>query len=67
METDLERIWVVKKAEDESGRPVNLGLLMELNDDGDESALREHAHSLIPGSRLLDVDTPPNTKQNLLK
>ncbi len=67
VETDLERIWVVKKAEDESRRPVDLGLLMELIDDGDESALREHAHSLIPGSRLLDVDTPPNTKQNLLK
>lgn len=70
VETDLDRIWVVKKNAKDTGvsatetsgagalpadAQVNLGHLLELIDDGDETALRNYAHSLIPGSRLLDV------------
>ncbi len=55
VETDLDRIWVVKNNARESSAKIDLGHLLELIDEGDESALREYAHSLIPGSRLLDA------------
>ncbi|MEM9015805.1 MAG: polysaccharide biosynthesis protein, partial [Verrucomicrobiota bacterium] len=51
--TDLDRIWVVKKNDSEVVEPVDFGRLLELIDDGDEEGLREYAHSLIRGSRLI--------------
>ncbi|NLT71548.1 MAG: polysaccharide biosynthesis protein, partial [Verrucomicrobiaceae bacterium] len=51
--TDLDRIWVVKKNVNGTSAKIDLGYLLELIDEGDEAALREYAHSLIPGSRLL--------------
>ncbi|MEX2577580.1 MAG: nucleoside-diphosphate sugar epimerase/dehydratase [Verrucomicrobiales bacterium] len=62
--TDLDRIWVVKKNAKEGSEPVDLGHLLELIDDGDENALREYAHSLIPGSRLLNLTAPPRKEQH---
>lgn len=51
--TDLDRIWVVKKNGADACAPVDIGRLLELIDEGDESALREYADSLIQGSLLL--------------
>jgi len=56
--TDLDRIWVVKKNDDELLPPVDLGELFELIDAADEEGLRSYAHSLIRGSRLKDGRTP---------
>lgn len=53
--TDLDRIWVVKKNGKETNVKIDLGHLLELIDDGDEGALREYVHTLIPGSRLLNA------------
>lgn len=50
--TDLDRIWVVKKNASSRGLPVDIGYLLELIDDGDEEAIRQYAHSVIPGSKL---------------
>ncbi|MEM6280044.1 MAG: nucleoside-diphosphate sugar epimerase/dehydratase [Verrucomicrobiota bacterium] len=51
--TDLDRIWVVEKDSPGAMAAVDLGYLLELIDDTDEEGLREYAHSLIPGSKLL--------------
>ncbi|MEM6915389.1 MAG: nucleoside-diphosphate sugar epimerase/dehydratase, partial [Verrucomicrobiota bacterium] len=51
--TDLDRIWVVEKDAPGEIPPVDLGHLLELIDDIDEEGLRDYAHSLIPGSKLL--------------
>ncbi len=50
--TDLDRIWVVAKDLSDDSAPVNLGLLLELIDEGDEEKLRDFADSLIQGSLL---------------
>jgi len=51
--TDLDRIWVVKKNGGEELEPVDVGLILDLIDEGDEKALRAYADSLIRGSLLL--------------
>ena len=52
--TDLDRIWVVEKDAPGEAAPVDLGRLLELIDDTDEEGLRAYAHSLIPGSKLME-------------
>lgn len=52
--TDLDRIWVVEKDAPGEAPRVELGRLLELIDDADEEGLREYAHSLIPGSKLME-------------
>ncbi|MDF1826343.1 MAG: nucleoside-diphosphate sugar epimerase/dehydratase [Verrucomicrobiales bacterium] len=52
--TDLDRIWVVEKDAPGEAPPVELGRLLELIDDVDEEGLRLYAHSLIPGSKLME-------------
>ncbi|MEC5129358.1 nucleoside-diphosphate sugar epimerase/dehydratase [Verrucomicrobiales bacterium BCK34] len=58
--TDHDRIWVVKKNDDQvTGAPVDIGELIELIDMGDEAGLRQYAHDRIPGSLLYkDLDAP---------
>lgn len=51
--TTLDRIWVVKKSGTEEVEEIDMGRILELIDDQDEEGLREYAHSLIRGSRLL--------------
>ena len=52
--TEVDRIWVVaRKGEAENSR-LDIGHLLELIDEQQEEAIREYAHSLIPGSRLMD-------------
>jgi FlaA1/EpsC-like NDP-sugar epimerase len=52
--TEVDRIWVVaRKSEAEKGS-LDIGHLLELIDEQKEQAIREYAHSLIPGSRLMD-------------
>ncbi len=52
--TDLDRIWVVEKDAPGEASGVEMGRLLELIDDSDEEGLREYAHSLIPGSKLME-------------
>ncbi len=51
--TDHDRIWVVKKNDDQiAAAPVSIGDLIELIDMGDAAGLRQYAHERIPGSLL---------------
>lgn len=52
--TDLDRIWVVKKIGQEEVKRIDMGRILELIDDEDEEGLREYAHSLIHGSKLME-------------
>lgn len=53
MRTDHDRVWVVKKNDDQVlTTPVDIGELLELIDLGDEAGLRQYAHERIPGSLL---------------
>lgn len=51
--TDLDRIWVVKKNDEDFLPPVDVGRLLEMIDEGDEAGLRDYAHSMIRGSLLM--------------
>ncbi|MDF1659002.1 MAG: nucleoside-diphosphate sugar epimerase/dehydratase [Verrucomicrobiales bacterium] len=52
--TDLDRIWVVEKDSPGETPAVDLARLLELIEGTNEEELREYAHSLIPGSKLMD-------------
>jgi len=61
--TDHDRIWVVKKNDDQvAGVPVKIGELIELIDAGDEAGLRKYAHERIPGSLLYQDESAPVEK-----
>lgn len=51
--TEVDRIWVVKKGDDDSRERLDIGELLEVLDEGDPQALREFVHSMISGSRLV--------------
>ncbi|MCL4104690.1 UNVERIFIED_CONTAM: hypothetical protein GTU68_004644 [Idotea baltica] len=54
LRTDHDRIWVVAQGDDSLADAINLGELLDLIDGSSTEELRNFAHSLIPGSRLLD-------------
>lgn len=52
--TEVDRIWVVERTGDSSRERLDIGHILELIDAQQKDAIREYAHSLIPGSRLMD-------------
>ncbi|MDC0252151.1 polysaccharide biosynthesis protein, partial [bacterium] len=52
--TEVDRIWVVARTGEGAQDRLDIGHLLELIDEQQEQAIREYAHSLIPGSRLMD-------------
>ncbi len=50
--TDHDRIWVVKKNDTPPPVALDMGILLELIDQGKTEPIRDYAHSRIPNSKL---------------